>query len=84
MRNLELAQIFYQIADLLDMKEVAFKPRAYEKVARVLESLEKDVAEIYQEGGLAALEKIPGVGKGIAQRIEEFIKTGQIKDYQKT
>ncbi len=32
---------------------------------------------------MAALEKIPGVGKGIAQRIEEFIKTGQIKDYQK-
>jgi DNA polymerase (family 10) len=83
MRNLELAQIFYQMADLLDMKEVSFKPRAYEKVARVLESLEKDVGEIYQEGGLEALEKIPGVGEGIAQRIEEFIKTGRIKDYEK-
>jgi len=83
MRNLELAQIFYQIADLLDMKEVAFKPRAFEKAARVLESLEKDVGQIYQAGGLAALEEIPGVGKGIAERIEEFIKTGRVKDYQK-
>jgi DNA polymerase (family 10) len=83
MRNLELAQIFSQMADLLEMKEASFKPRAYEKVARVLESLEKDVSEIYQRGGLEALERIPGVGKGIAQRIEEFIKTGRIKDYQK-
>jgi DNA polymerase (family 10) len=83
MRNLELAQIFYLIAELLDMKEVSFKPRAYEKVARVLESLEKDVGEIYQEGGLKALENIPGVGKNIALKIEEFIKTDRIKDYQK-
>ncbi len=83
MRNLELAQIFYQMADLLEMKEISFKPRAFEKVARVLESLEKDVADIYREGGLAALEKIPGVGKNIAKRVEEFIKTGRIKDYQK-
>ena len=83
MRNLELAQIFYLIADLLDMKEVSFKPRAYAKVARVLESLEKDVGQIYQEGGLEALENIPGVGKNIALKIEEFIKTGKLKSYQK-
>ena len=83
MRNLELAQIFYLIADLLEMKEVSFKPRAYAKVARVLESLEKDVGQIYQEGGLEALENIPGVGKNIALKIEEFIKTGKLKSYQK-
>lgn len=78
-----MAQIFYLIADLLEMKGVSFKPRAYAKVARVLESLEKDVGQIYQEGGLEALENIPGVGKSIALKIEEFIKTNQIKDYQK-
>jgi DNA polymerase (family 10) len=83
MRNLELAKIFYEIADLLDMQGVEFKPRAYEKAARVLESLEKDVAEIYQQGGLRALEELPGVGKSIALKIEEFIKTGQIKDAQR-
>jgi DNA polymerase (family 10) len=83
MKNLELAQIFYQIADLLEMKEVSFKPRAYQKVARVLESLDKDVQEIYQAGGLKALEEIPGVGRGIAKKIEEFIKTGQVKTYQR-
>ncbi len=83
MKNLELSQIFYQMADLLEMKGVSFEPRAFEKVARVLESLEKDVEQVYQSGGLAALEEIPGVGKGIAKRIEEFLKTGRIKDYQR-
>ncbi len=63
------------------MKEVAFKPRAYEKVAYAIESLQEDVREIYKKGGLKAVEDIPGVGKGIAERIEEYIKTGHIKDY---
>ena len=84
MRNLELAQIFYRMADLLEMKEASFfESRAYNKAARVLESLEKDVTDVYKEGGLDALEKISGVGKGIALKIEEFIKTNRIKGYQK-
>ncbi len=85
MKNLELAQIFGQMADLLEMKEedTFFESRAYRKAARVLESLEKDVGGIYQEGGLGALQKIPGIGRGLASKIEEFIKIGQIKAYQR-
>jgi len=83
MINLELSRIFYQMADLLEMKEASFRSQAYEKVARVLEFLKKDVEEIYHEGGLEVLEEIPGVGKSIAQKIEEFIKTGRIKGYEK-
>ncbi len=82
-KNLELAQIFKRMADFLEMENVSFKSRAYAKVARVLESARKDVSEIYQEGGSAALEDIPGVGKNIAEKIEEYLKTGEIKDYQK-
>ena len=83
MSNLELAKIFYEIAELLEMQDIAFKPRAYEKAARTLESLEKDVKEIYQEGGLKDLEVLPGIGKSIALKIEEFIKTGRVKDYER-
>ena len=83
MRNFELAKIFYEIADFLEIREVEFKPRAYEKAARVLGTLEKDAGEIYKDGGLKALEDIPGVGKHIALKIEEFIKTGRIKEYEK-
>lgn len=83
MLNLELAKIFYQLADLLEMKEVGFKPRAYEKAARVLESMEKDVGEIYREKGIKGLKEISGVGEGIARKMEEFIKTGGIKSFQR-
>ncbi len=66
---------------LLDMKGVDFKPRAYEKAAHSVESLEEDVADIYKHGGIKALEDIPGIGPGIAERIEEYLKTKHIEDY---
>ena len=83
MKNQEIAKIFYNMAEFLRMEDVQFKPAAYEKVAVVLESLEQDVEDIYEKGGLKSLENIPGVGKNIAQKIEEYLKTGQIKDYQR-
>src|SRR3989344_2963474 len=83
MSNQELAKILGEMAAFLDMKEVEFKPRAYEHAAFSVQSLEEGVNEIYKKGGLKALEDIPGVGQGIAERIEEYIKTGHIKDYEK-
>ena len=51
MKNKEIAKIFYEIADYLQMEEVAFKPYAYKKVAIILEALEEDVREVYKRGG---------------------------------
>jgi len=82
MVNQELANIFYEIGYFLEMEEVAFKPQAYEKAAIVLENLGESVAEIYEKGGIKALIAIPGVGKSIAQKIEEYLKTGKIKHYE--
>jgi len=83
MVNQELARIFHEIAAYLEMEEVSFKPYAYEKVALALESLKEDVKEIYQKGGISALEKISGVGKNIAKKIEEYLKTNRIKTYER-
>ncbi|OGN01118.1 MAG: DNA polymerase III [Candidatus Yanofskybacteria bacterium RIFCSPHIGHO2_02_FULL_41_29] len=83
MINQALVKIFREIAVLLEMKEVPFKPQAYEKVSYIIGSLQEEVSDIYKEGGIKALEDIPGVGKGIAEKIEEYIKTGHIKDYEK-
>ncbi|MCX6759045.1 MAG: DNA polymerase/3'-5' exonuclease PolX [Candidatus Nealsonbacteria bacterium] len=82
MKNQELVKIFYEIADYLEMEEVAFKPYAYQKAAITLETLEEDVEKIYKKGGVKALEEIPGVGKSIAEKIEEYLKTGRIKYYE--
>jgi len=82
MTNQEIAKIFYEIAEYLEMEGVPFKPYAYERAAITLETLEEDIKEIYKEGGIKALEEIPGIGKSIAQKIEEYLKTGKIKYYQ--
>ncbi|MCD6429340.1 DNA polymerase/3'-5' exonuclease PolX [bacterium] len=82
MINQEIANILYEIAYFLEMEGVPFKPYAYEKAAITLENLEESVVDIYEKGGLKALEAIPGIGKSIAQKIEEYIKTGKIKYYE--
>ena len=81
MLNQELSKIFHEIALYLEMQNVDFKPQAYEKAAQNLETLSEDVEEIYKKGGLGVLEEIPGIGKGLAEKIEEYIKTGKIKEY---
>jgi len=80
--NQEIAEILRQIAEYLEMQKVLFKPRAYQKVAQVIESLEENVAEIYKRGGTKALMEIPGVGAGIADKLSEFLETGRIKEYE--
>jgi len=83
MVNQEIANIFYEIALYFEMQDVAFKPQAYEKVALVLETLSEDVEDIYMKKGIEALEQLPGVGKNIAKKIVEYIRTGKIKEYEK-
>jgi DNA polymerase (family 10) len=82
MKNQEIAKIFYEIASYLEMEGIQFKPYAYEKAAITLETLEKDIEEIYREGGKEALLKIPGIGESMAEKIEEYLKTGKIKYYE--
>ena len=82
MTNSEIAKILYEISEYLEMDDIPFKPRAYQKVAETLESLEEDVREIYKRGGLKAIGEIPGVGVSIAEKIEELLKTGRLKYYE--
>ena len=84
MLNKELAKIFYEIADFLEMDNIQFRPAAYRKVAFVLENLREDVQDIYLKGGKQALDKeVSGVGESIADKIEEYIKTGKIKYFSR-
>ena len=83
MFNQEIANILKEFSELLEMKRVPFKPRAYEKAAMAISMLDKDISDLYKAGGLKALEEIAGVGRGIAERIEEYIKTGHMRDYEK-
>jgi DNA polymerase (family 10) len=82
MKNKEIAKIFNEIAEYLEMDEVPFKPYAYQKAALTLETLKNDVEDLYQAGGLKALKGIPGVGESIAHKIEEYLTTGRIQYYE--
>jgi len=81
-KNQEIANIFYEIGDFLEMEGVQFKPYAYKKAAITLDALEEDVGEIYKQGGKKVLEKIPGIGESMAEKIEEYLKTGKIRYYE--
>ena len=83
MTNPKITQIFYQMAEYYEMKDVAFKPQAYERAARMIESMGEDLQDIYKKGGLKTLMEVEGIGQGLAEKIEEFIKSGRIKEYEK-
>jgi DNA polymerase (family 10) len=81
--NKVLAKKFEELANALDfLGENPFKVRAYLKVARVLEELPEDVTEIYKTQGFEGLERIPGIGEGIAKKIVEFIEKGTFEKYE--
>ena len=83
MINSEIAKILYEISEYLEMEDIAFKPRAFEKAGIIIESLEQDISEIYKKGGLKELEKIPSIGKAIGEIIEDLIKTNKSKYYER-
>lgn len=80
MKNLEIARVLYEIADILDFQGVSFKPEAYRRAARNLESMSQDLEEVRREGQLADL---PGVGKAISEKIAEYLETGAVPYHQR-
>ncbi len=74
MKNNEVSELLNEIADILELKEVPFKPAAYRKAALVIESLSKDIEDVWKKG---RLEEISGVGEGIAKKISDFLENGK-------
>ncbi|PWT91429.1 MAG: histidinol-phosphatase, partial [Acidobacteria bacterium] len=80
MDNKQVAKIFYDIAGLLELKEEnPFKIRAYQNAARSLEGLNENLQQLVASKQLQA---VPGIGKAIAEKIEELLNTGTLKYYE--
>jgi DNA polymerase (family 10) len=80
-KNAEIAKVFQDIADLLELKEEnPFKIRAYQKAARSIEHLPVEVEQLVRED---KLKEIPGVGEAIAKKITELVTTGRLEYYEK-
>jgi DNA polymerase (family 10) len=81
--NAEVARALREMALFLEMDEVPFKPRAYEMAALAVDALDRPLREIDAEGGLEGLDALPGVGKGIAKKIHQRLRTGRIPDLER-
>ncbi len=76
-RNREVARVLGELALLTELDEgspQAFRVRAYENAARTVDSLATDVESMSQ----AQLVAAKGIGKSTAQKIIEYLETGQI------
>ncbi len=79
MKNAEIARIFGDIADLLEIKgDNPFRIRAYRRAALNIDSLSTDIASLSEE----ELLKVPGIGHDLAGKILEYNKTGKIPAYE--
>ncbi|MBC7222298.1 DNA polymerase/3'-5' exonuclease PolX [Candidatus Bipolaricaulota bacterium] len=75
MKNRLVAKILYEVADLLELEGVEFKPRAYRRAAQAVESCPIPIEDLVAQG---RLHELPGVGESIARKIEEIVKTGKL------
>lgn len=78
MRNLEIAALFAEMADLLELQGAnTFRIRAYRRAAQQLEHLGEDVVEALEAG-----RKVPGIGADLARKIREYVDTGAVADLE--
>lgn len=81
MHNPEVARIFNAIADILEIKgDNPFRIRAYRRAAQNIEGLAEDVETLIARD---TLEDLPGIGKDLAAKIREIVKTGTAQEYEK-
>ena len=79
MKNQEIAKIFTEIADLLEIKnDNPFRIRAYRRAALNVEGLTQNVEDLSED----KLLEVPGIGKDLAAKIAEYIKTGKIEAHE--
>ncbi len=79
--NGDLARIFHEIADMLELQgELPFKVGAYRRAADSIAHSPLDVASAYRRGQPPAL---PGVGKAIADKLDELADTGRLRFYER-
>lgn len=74
-QNAEIAAMFEQTADLLEIKgENPFRVRAYRRAARTVENLPQNVRGMIAAG--ADLSDLPGIGEDLAGKIETIVNSG--------
>ena len=77
MKNLEVADLLDRLGVLVEANgEDRFKVIAYRRAANVIRNMEEDIEEVWRRGGL---QEIKYVGEGIAKKVDEYLKTGELR-----
>jgi DNA polymerase (family 10) len=80
LENIDVARIFDEIADILELKgENRFRIRSYRRAARVVRDMPDDVKSLLAAGELT---KVQGIGSSLAEKIDEIVRTGTCKFYE--
>jgi DNA polymerase (family 10) len=80
MTNQEIAQMFHELADMLELKGAnRFRVRAYRNAGDQIASHVRGMPDVAAEG---KLQEIPGIGEGIAKKIIEVLETGEMEDHR--
>lgn len=82
LHNQRIAKLLTEMGEYLEVKGVPFKPQAYSRAAAMIADLTDEITYIYAREGKRGLDALPGVGRGIAEKIEEYIITGHIKELE--
>ncbi len=78
MQNDQVARVFDELADLLEIQKAnPFRVRAYRNAARTITSLSQSVADLVEDQD-ADLTQLDGIGKDLAQKIETIVRTGTL------
>ena len=80
MTNAQVARIFAEVADILEiLGENPYRVQAYRRAAQIIENLTEDIVDLARRD---ELEKIPGIGASIAQKVKEIVATGRLKQHE--
>lgn len=78
--NRQIARLFDAIADLLELSGAnPFRIRAYRRASQAIDGLAGDLSGRAEDG---SLEEIPGIGKDLASKIQEFLENGTMAEYE--
>jgi len=79
--NKDVADLLRRVSTVYTINDDStFRIQAYERASVSIEHLNGEIKDIWEEG---KLEEIPGVGKGIANYLDELLRTGKVKHFEK-
>jgi len=81
-RNHEIAEIFTQVADKLEiLGKNPFRIRSYRDAARIISSMSESLSAMGNDR--ERISQLPGIGESLSRKITEILQTGKLKQLER-